>query len=54
MPLLLAMAHVIEREGLADAKFIAERTTGGEAFATPVSDRSIEYRQPSRSKCARQ
>jgi formate dehydrogenase major subunit len=30
--LLLAMAHVIAREGLVDQDFMAARTTGGEAF----------------------
>ena len=34
--LLLAMAHVIEREGLIDSGFIAERTTGGDDFLNHV------------------
>ena len=34
--LLLAMAHVIAREGLVDERFIAERTTGGEDFLAHV------------------
>jgi predicted molibdopterin-dependent oxidoreductase YjgC len=34
--LLLAMAHVIAREGLVDAEFIANRTQGGEEFLEHV------------------
>jgi formate dehydrogenase major subunit len=34
--LLLAMAHVIEREGLIDPDFIAQRTTGSEEFLEHV------------------
>jgi len=34
--LLLAMAHVIAREGLVDEAFLADRTTGGEAFLEHV------------------
>jgi predicted molibdopterin-dependent oxidoreductase YjgC len=34
--LLLAMAHVIAREGLVNERFVADRTTGGEAFLEHV------------------
>jgi predicted molibdopterin-dependent oxidoreductase YjgC len=36
--LLLAMAHVIQREGLVDASFVAERTAEAEAFLEHVKD----------------
>ena len=35
--LLLAMAHVIEREGLVDADFIAERTAGSIGVVAALS-----------------
>ncbi|MCA9320606.1 MAG: molybdopterin-dependent oxidoreductase [Planctomycetes bacterium] len=41
--LLLAMAHVIEREGLTDPKFIAERTVESEAFLAHVRAFSPEW-----------
>lgn len=41
--LLLAMAHVIEREGLIDDSFIAERTTGGEEFLEHVKQFTPEW-----------
>ncbi len=41
--LLLAMAHVIAREGLIDETFLAERTVGGEAFLEHVKDFSPEW-----------
>ncbi len=44
--LLLAMAHVIEREGLVDEAFIAERTEGYEAFRQHVRAFSPEWAAP--------
>ncbi len=44
LPLLLAMAHVIVREGLEDRDFIAARTEGFEAFA-----RSLDAWPPERA-----
>ena len=41
--LLLAMAHVIEREGLVDAGFMAERTTEAEAFLAHVREFTPEW-----------
>lgn len=41
--LLLAMAHVIQREGLIDDSFIAERTTGGEEFLEHVKQFTPEW-----------
>lgn len=41
--LLLAMAHVIEREGLTDPGFIAERTTEAQAFLDHVKEFTPEW-----------
>jgi predicted molibdopterin-dependent oxidoreductase YjgC len=41
--LLLAMAHVIGREGLINDAFMAERTTEGEAFLEHVKDYTPEW-----------
>jgi predicted molibdopterin-dependent oxidoreductase YjgC len=41
--LLLAMAHVIEREGLVDEAFMAERTTEAEGFLEHVKDFTPEW-----------
>ncbi len=41
--LLLAMAHVIAREGLIDESFITDRTTGGEEFLAHVADKTPEW-----------
>lgn len=41
--LLLAMAHVIAREGLVDEAFMAARTTGGPAFLKHVEHFSPEW-----------
>jgi predicted molibdopterin-dependent oxidoreductase YjgC len=41
--LLLAMAHVIEREGLADEAFMAERTAEGEPFFEHVREYAPEW-----------
>ncbi len=41
--LLLAMAHVIERENLVDATFIADRTAGGEEFLEHVKAFTPEW-----------
>ena len=41
--LLLAMAHVIAREGLVDDSFMAERTVEGEAFLKHVESFSPEW-----------
>ena len=41
--LLLAMAHVIEKEGLVDEKFIAERTEGFEAFRAHLAPFTPEW-----------
>ncbi len=41
--LLLAMAHVIAREGLADREFMAERTAGGEEFLAHVERFTPEW-----------
>ncbi len=43
VPLLLAMAHVIVREGLADEEFMARRTQGGDAFLEHVRTRTCEW-----------
>ena len=43
--LLLAMAHVIVRDGLVDPVFIAERTTGSEAFFEHVGKFTPEWAQ---------
>ncbi len=43
VPLLLAMAHVIAREGLADDAFMAERTAGGEDFLEHVKQFPPEW-----------
>lgn len=43
VPLLQAMAHVIVRDGLVDAEFIAERTTGSEAFFAHLRQRTPEW-----------
>ena len=44
--LLLAMAHVIEREGLCDAAFMESRTTGGEEFLAHVRRFSPRWASP--------
>jgi len=41
--LLLAMAHVIQREGLIDASFIEERTAGGDEFLQHVKEFTPEW-----------
>lgn len=41
--LLLAMAHVIQREGLIDESFIAERTAGAEEFLEHVKQFTPEW-----------
>lgn len=41
--LLLAMAHVIARENLVDASFIADRTAGGEEFLEHVKEFTPEW-----------
>ncbi len=41
--LLLAMAHVIQREGLIDSSFISDRTAGAEEFLTHVKDFTPEW-----------
>ena len=41
--LLLAMAHVIAREGLVDEEFMAARTTGGAEFLKHVEDFAPEW-----------
>lgn len=41
--LLLAMSHVILREGLYDMAFISERTTGGEEFCRHLADFTPEW-----------
>ena len=41
--LLLAMAHVIAREGLIDEAFTAERTTGLDAFIDHIRDKTPEW-----------
>ena len=41
--LLLGMAHVISREGLADEAFIAERTTGSEEFRKHLEQFTPEW-----------
>jgi predicted molibdopterin-dependent oxidoreductase YjgC len=41
--LLLAMAHVIQREGLIDAKFIEERTAGSEEFLGHIKEFTPEW-----------
>ena len=41
--LLLAMAHVIAREGLIDQEFIAQRTTGAEAFLEHIKQFTPEW-----------
>ena len=43
VPLLLAMAHVIDREGLTDAAFVSDRTTGGEEFVEHVREFTPEW-----------
>lgn len=41
--LLLGIAHVIDREGLVDASFMAERTTEAEAFLAHVKEFTPEW-----------
>ena len=41
--LLLAMAHVIQREGMVDRDFVADRTTGGEAFLEHIKQFTPEW-----------
>ncbi len=41
--LLLAMAHVIVREGLIDPDFVAARTEGYEAFAEAIRDKTADW-----------
>ena len=41
--LLLAMAHVISREGLIDKEFIESRTSGSEDFLNHVKDFTPEW-----------
>ena len=41
--LLLAMAHVIDREGLVDSSFMEERTAGGEEFLKHVKEFTPEW-----------
>ncbi len=41
--LLLAMAHVIAREGMTDEKFITERTSGGDEFFEHVKEFTPEW-----------
>lgn len=41
--LLLAMAHVIQREGMIDKSFVDERTTGGEAFLEHIKQFTPEW-----------
>lgn len=41
--LLLAMAHVIDREGLVDSNFMEERTAGGEAFLQHIKEFTPEW-----------
>ena len=43
VPLILAMCHVIEREGLVDAEFIANRTKDSEAFFAHVRKFTPEW-----------
>jgi len=43
VPLLLAMAHVIAREGLVDQSFIDDRTTGSEEFLAHVQRFTPEW-----------
>lgn len=43
VPLLLAMAHVIARKGLADEEFMARRTRGGDAFLEHVERFTCEW-----------
>lgn len=43
VPLALAMAHVIAREGLVDRDFMAARTAGGEEFLAHVEDKTPEW-----------
>jgi predicted molibdopterin-dependent oxidoreductase YjgC len=43
VPLLLAMAHVIEREGLVNEQFIGERTVKGEEFLAHVKEYPPEW-----------
>ena len=43
VPLLLAMCHVIHREGLAHQEFIAERTTDSEAFLKHIAKCTPEW-----------
>ena len=44
--LLLAMAHVIAREGLLDTGFIAKRTSGSETFLEHVKEFTPEWAAP--------
>ena len=44
--LLLAMAHVIERDGLIDQEFIAARTAGGDDFLAHVKEFTPEWAAP--------
>ena len=41
--LLLAMAHVIDRDGLVDEEFVAARTEGFEAFRANIKDKTPEW-----------
>ena len=41
--LLLAMAHVIQRERLIDEQFVEQRTSGGEAFLTHIEGFTPEW-----------
>ncbi len=44
--LLLAMAHVVAREGLVDEEFIRHRTTGGKKFLEHVKRFTPEWAEP--------
>ena len=44
--LLLAMAHVISREGLTDDSFINERTSGSEEFIEHIKEFTPEWAAP--------
>ncbi|CAN5177972.1 hypothetical protein BH23VER1_BH23VER1_30720 [soil metagenome] len=44
--LLLAMAHVIARDGLVDEEFLAARTTGGEKFLQHIKEFTPEWAAP--------
>lgn len=46
IPLLLAMAHVIVRDGLTDGRFIQDRTTGYEEFVAHVAHFPPEWAEP--------